>query len=80
MGSAIWSVSRVLARDCGEKERLLMAADEPRRNDLDGRGALPHEALIEKRLLVSGSHKAQSRLGFPIDVVERWFSRLCPVT
>ncbi len=36
-------------------------------------------ALLEKRLLVSGSHKAPLRLGFPIDVVERWFPRLYPV-
>lgn len=164
IGSAFWSVSRGLARDSGEYKRLLMAADEPRRNDLDGRGALSHEALIDfcqffmetcldqvrymrelldpselqrrmelyvrdeesaerlpkrsyavlreallagdlergripqlidtsertarrvvsalidKRLLVSGSHKAPLRLGFPIDVVERWFPKLYPVT
>jgi Fic family protein len=36
-------------------------------------------ALVEKRLLVSNSHKAPLRLGFPIDVVERWFPRLYPV-
>ncbi len=164
IGSALWSVSRGLARSSGEYKRLLMAADEPRRNDLDGRGALSQEALIEfcrffletcldqvrymrelldpselqrrmelyvrdeegaerlpkrsfavlreallsgelergripqlidtsertarrvisalieKRLLVSGSHKAPLRLGFPIDVVERWFPKLYPVT
>jgi Fic family protein len=164
IGSALWSVSRGLARNSGEYKRLLMAADEPRRNDLDGRGALSHEALsdfcrffletcldqvrymlklldpselqrrmelyvrdeesaerlpkrsfavlreallagelergripqlidtsertarrvisalIDKRLLVSGSHKAPLRLGFPIDVVERWFPKLYPVT
>ncbi len=160
IGSALWSVSRGLARSSGEYKRLLMAADEPRRNDLAGRGALSHEALIdfcrffmetcldqvrymrelldpselqrrmelyvrdeesaerlpkrsfavlreallsgelergripqlidtsertarrvvsalvEKRLLVSASHKAPLRLGFPIDVVERWFPKL----
>lgn len=164
IGTALWSVSRGLARNSGEYKRMLMAADEPRRNDLDGRGALSHEALIEfcrffletcldqvrymrellhpselqrrmelyvrdeesaerlpkrsfvvlreallsgelergripqlidtsertarrvisalvdKRLLVSGSHKAPLRLGFPIDVVERWFPRLYPAT
>ncbi len=47
IGSALWSVSRGLARSSGEYKRLLMAADEPRRNDLDGRGALSQEALIE---------------------------------
>ncbi|MBV6424889.1 MAG: hypothetical protein NAOJABEB_02703 [Steroidobacteraceae bacterium] len=164
IGSALWSVSRGLARNSGEYKRLLMAADQPRRNDLDGRGALSHDALIdfctffletcldqirymrelldpselqrrmelyvrdeesaerlpkrsfavlrealltgqlergrvpmlidtsertarrvisvliEKRLLVSGSHKAPLRLGFPIDVVERWFPKLYPAT
>lgn len=163
IGSSLWSVSRGLARNAGEYKRMLMAADEPRRNDLDGRGALSHEALIEfcfffletcldqvrfmrelldpselqrrmelyvrdeesaerlpkrsfavlrealiagelergripqlldtsertarrvvsalvdKRLLVASSHKAPLRLGFPIDVVERWFPRLYPV-
>jgi len=162
IGSALWSVSRGLARQSVEYKRLLMAADEPRRNDLDGRGALSENALtefcrffletcldqvrfmrelldptelqrrmelyvrdeesagrlparsyvilreallvgevergrvptlidasertarrvvaelIDKRLLVSRSHKAPLRLGFPIDVVERWFPRLYP--
>jgi len=164
IGSALWSVSRGLARSSGEYKRLLMAADEPRRNDLDGRGPLSHEALIDfcrffletcldqvrymrellypselqrrmelyvrdeesaerlpkrsyavlreallagdlergripqlidtsertarrvvsalidKRILVSASHKAPLRLGFPVDVVERWFPKLYPVT
>jgi Fic family protein len=34
--------------------------------------------LIERRVLVSESHKAPLRLGFPIDVVERWFPKLYP--
>jgi Fic family protein len=164
IGSALWSVSRGLARSSGEYKRLLMAADEPRRNDLDARGPLSHEALIDfcrffletcldqvrymremldpselqrrmelyvrdeesaerlpkrsyavlreallagdlergripqlidtsertarrvvsalidKRILVSASHKAPLRLGFPVDVVERWFPKLYPVT
>lgn len=37
-------------------------------------------ALVDKRLLVSGSHKAPLRLGFPIDVVERGIPKLYPVT
>ncbi len=164
IGSALWSVARGLARNSGEYKRLLMAADQPRRNDLDGRGALSQDALIdfcrffletcldqvrymrelldptelqrrmelyvrdeesaerlpkrsfavlreallagelergrvptlidtsertarrvisaliEKRLLVSASPKAPLRLGFPIDVVERWFPKLYPAT
>jgi Fic family protein len=162
VGSALWSISRGLARRSIEYKRLLMAADEPRKGDLDGRGALSQSALIdfcaffleccldqvrymrellgpselqrrielyvrdeedaerlpkrsfallreallmgeldrgrvprlidvsertarrvisalvEKRLLVSESHKAPLRLGFPIDVVERWFPRFYP--
>ncbi|MBV6418206.1 MAG: hypothetical protein CMLOHMNK_03005 [Steroidobacteraceae bacterium] len=164
IGSALWSVSRGLARNSDEYKRLLMAADQPRKSDLDGREALSQDALIdfcrffletcldqvrymrelldpselqrrmelyvrdeesaerlptrsfavlreallagdlergrvpllidtsertarrvisaliERRLLVSGSHKAPLRLGFPIDVVERWFPKLYPAT
>jgi hypothetical protein len=35
-------------------------------------------ALIEKRLLVSASHKVPLRLGFPIDVVELWSPKPYP--
>ncbi|HEY6645016.1 Fic family protein [Povalibacter sp.] len=163
VGSALWSISRGLARRSTDYKRLLMAADESRKGDLDGRGALSQSALIEfcsffleccldqvrymrellepselqrrmelyvrdeedaerlpkrsfallreallsgdldrgrvprlidvsertarrvisalveKKLLVSESHKAPLRLGFPIDVVERWFPRLYPL-
>jgi Fic family protein len=163
VGSALWSVSRGLARKSTEYKRLLMAADEPRKGDLDGRGALSQSALIDfchffletcldqvrymrellepselqrrmelyirdeedaerlpkrsfavlreaflsgeldrgrvprlvdvsertarrlvaalldRGLLASESHRAPLRLGFPIDVVERWFPRLYPV-
>lgn len=162
VGSALWSVSRGLARRADEYKRLLMAADAPRRGDFDGRGALSQSALIdfcgffleccldqvrfmrdllepaelqrrielyvqeeehaerlpkrsfillreallsgelergrvyrlletsdrtarrvvnpliEKGLLVSASNRSPLRLGFPIDVVERWFPRLYP--
>lgn len=47
IGSALWSVPRGLARNSSDYKRLLMAADEPRRNALDGRGALSREALID---------------------------------
>lgn len=163
VGSALWSISRGLARSSTEYKRLLMAADESRKGDLDGRGALSQSALIdfcrffldtcldqvrymsellepselqrrmelyvrdeesaerlpkqsftvlrealfsgglergrvpglidasertarrvisalvEKRLLTSDSHRTPLRLGFPVDVVERWFPRLYPV-
>jgi Fic family protein len=162
VGSALWSISRGLARRSTEYKRLLMAADEARKGDLDGRGALSQSALIdfctffleccldqvrymrellepselqrrielyvreeeeaerlpkrsfavlreallsgevdkgrvprlidmsertarrvisalvEKRLLVTESHKAPLRLGFPIDVVDRWFPNVYP--
>ena len=162
VGPALWSVSRGLARRSTDYKGLLMAADEPRRGDLDGRGSLSpsaliefcqffletcldqvrymHEllqpselqrrmelytrdeedagrlpkrsftllreallsgdldrgrvpglidvsertarrvisALIDRRLLVSDSHRAALRLGLPIDVIERWFPKLYP--
>ncbi len=37
-------------------------------------------ALIKKRLLVSDTARGPVRLGFPIDVVERWFPLLYPAT
>lgn len=37
-------------------------------------------SLLEKELLVSESHKSVVKLGFPIDVVERWFPKLYPVS
>lgn len=47
IGSSLWSVARGLARDSSRYKALLMAADESRRNDLDGRGSLSQEALID---------------------------------
>lgn len=47
IGSSLWSVARGLARDVNRYKALLMAADEPRRNDVDGRGALSQAALVE---------------------------------
>jgi Fic family protein len=47
IGSSLWSVARGLARDVNRYKALLMAADEPRRNDVDGRGVLSQAALIE---------------------------------
>jgi len=47
IGSSLWSVARGLARTAERYKGLLMAADEPRRGDLDGRGSLSQSALIE---------------------------------
>jgi len=47
VGSSLWSASRGLARNVGRYKALLMAADEPRHGDLDGRGNLSQAALIE---------------------------------
>jgi len=44
---AVWSIARGLARNVGEYKALLAGCDRPRRNDLDGRGALSEEALAE---------------------------------
>ena len=42
---AVWSVARGLARNVEAYKGHLAACDGPRRNDLDGRGALSEEAL-----------------------------------
>jgi len=44
---AVWSVARGLARNVQQYKSLLANCDLPRRNDLDGRGALSEEALAE---------------------------------
>jgi len=43
----IWSIARGLARNVDEYKQQLAACDQPRRNDLDGRGNLSEEALVE---------------------------------
>ena len=47
IGSSLWSASRGLARNVAEYKSLLMAADRPRDNDYDGRGALSERALVD---------------------------------
>ncbi len=47
IGSSLWSVSRGLARNVDEYKARLMAADSPRRGDLDGRGTLSQEELLK---------------------------------
>lgn len=46
-GEGLWSVSRGLARRRDGYMAALAAADEPRRDDYDGRGALSLAALVE---------------------------------
>ena len=46
IGNSLWSVARGLARNVKDYKDLLMAADEPRRGDLDGRGALSSQTLL----------------------------------
>jgi Fic family protein len=43
----LWSVARGLARNAERYKALLGACDMPRRNDLDGRGTLSEEALVD---------------------------------
>ncbi len=43
----VWSIARGLARNVGQYKSLLANCDLQRRNDLDGRGNLSEEALIE---------------------------------
>jgi len=47
IGSSLWSVARGLARNVQDYKKLLMAADDPRRGDWDGRGALSTRGLID---------------------------------
>lgn len=47
VGSSLWSVARGLARNVQDYKKLLMAADGPRRGDLDGRGTLSTQALTD---------------------------------
>jgi Fic family protein len=44
---ALWSIARGLARNVNTYKACLAACDQPRRNDLDGRGHLSEEALAE---------------------------------
>jgi Fic family protein len=46
IGSTLWSVARGLARSVTDYKANLMAADEPRQGDLDGRGNLSRKNLI----------------------------------
>jgi Fic family protein len=47
IGDSLWAVARGLARASDRYKALLMAADEPRRHDTDGRGTLSQMALID---------------------------------
>jgi len=47
VGNSLWSVSRGLARNVADYKALLMAADNPRQNDYDGRGNLSERALTD---------------------------------
>src|ERR1022692_2345139 len=44
---AVWSVARGLVRNVQVYKTLLSNCDQPRRNDLDGRGTLSEEALAD---------------------------------
>lgn len=46
IGNSLWSVSRGLARNVEEYQARLLAADSPRKGDLDGRGNLSHAELV----------------------------------
>ena len=47
VGCSLWSVSRGLARSTNNYKQKLANADEHRRGDLDGRGSLTQQGLIE---------------------------------
>ncbi len=43
----VWSIARGLAKNEQQYKSLLINCDQPRRNDLDGRGNLSEEALVD---------------------------------
>lgn len=73
------SAGRLPTRSFALLREALIAGDlergrVPRLIDVSERtGRRVISALVEKRLLVSESHKAPLRLGFPPEAVERWF-------
>jgi Fic family protein len=46
LGSSLWSVSRGFARNSQQYKKLLAGADNWRQGDLDGRGSLSEEGLV----------------------------------
>jgi Fic family protein len=46
IGNSLWSVARGLARNVATYKSLLQEADQTRKGDLDGRGALSERALV----------------------------------
>lgn len=47
IGNSLWSISRGLARSVGDYKLRLSEADSPRKGDLDGRGNLSAQGLID---------------------------------
>ena len=47
IGSSLWSISRGFARNVEAYKAALENADSPRRGDMDGRGSLSEQALLE---------------------------------
>ncbi len=47
IGNSLWSISRGLARASDKYKNSLAMADDPRRGDLDGRGNLTHQGLVD---------------------------------
>jgi Fic family protein len=45
--NSLWTVNRTFARNRNEYDNHLALADQPRRNDLDGRGPLSEENLVK---------------------------------
>jgi Fic family protein len=74
IGSSLWSVARGLAKNVEEYKSLLIAADAPRRADLDGRGG----GRAFAGYLQSESTRSPLNLPFPSDAVAMWFPKLYP--
>jgi Fic family protein len=79
------AAGRLPARSMSLMREALLMGEVPRGQapEITGyqerRGREILSTLLQKGLLVSKGPRAPVRLGFPLDVVERWFPRLYPV-
>lgn len=79
------AAGRLPPRSMALLREALLAGEVPRGKASDITGYQERRArqilttLLQKGLLVSTGPRAPVRLGFPLDVVERWFPRLYPV-
>ena len=87
---ALWRTQccceRVWAAACDLLREALLAGEFERGRAPEITGYQERQAgeilavLLQKRMLISTGPRSPLRLGFPIDVIARWFPTLCPVS